>query len=119
MGANRDWARAGGKSAIIQKLVLFFNIPKGEVINEPDLGCSLLSRIFDKLTQSSLYELAMELEYDLKRQIPELGVQIVRAEPNGAGTVRLTIYSAAGNWVLDANRDELIDVNLLEEFGVA
>ena len=119
MGPNRDWARVSGNRAIMQKLVLFFFIPKGEVINEPDVGCSLQGRLFDKLTENTLIETGMELEYDLKQQIPELGVQLVQVARGGNdGEVSITIYAAAGKWTLLANREELLDVNLIEEFGV-
>jgi hypothetical protein len=65
--------------------------------------------------------MGMELQYDLQKQIPELKVQIVEASliSRSGGEVRITIYSAYGTWILDASKDELSDINLLEEFGVA
>jgi hypothetical protein len=121
MGPNRDWARVGGKAAIVQKLVLFFSIEKGSFPGEPDLGCCLHTHLFDKLTDNNLCSMGMELQYDLQKQIPELKVQIVEASliSRSGGEVRITIYSAYGTWILDASKDELSDINLLEEFGVA
>ena len=121
LGPNRDWARVGGKAAIIQKLVLFFSIEKGSWPGEPDLGCCLHTHLFDKLTNESLCSIGMELQYDLQKQIPELKVQIVEASriSRAGGDVRITIYSAYGTWIMDVGRDELSDINLLDEFGVA
>ncbi len=92
-------------------------IPKGEVINEPDMGCCLYSYLFDKLTAQRLMELRMELEYDLKNQLPELGVYSVQAITNQGGIVNIQIQSRTGTWLLEASRDELLDIDLLNVFG--
>lgn len=120
VGQNRDWARVSGHRAIMQKLALFFSIPKGELINCPDVGCSLQSRLGDKLTNMSLIEIGMELEYDLQKQIPELYVHSVRAErgsDESKSEVRLTIDCPLGLMVLGVNREELLDMNLIESFA--
>jgi phage baseplate assembly protein W len=118
-GPNCDWARISGAPAILQKLIIFFAITKGEVINAPDVGCCLHNYLFDKLTENNLLMMAMELEYDLKRQIPELGVQNVKATKGKTkDTVSLTILSRTGTLILQVSRDELLDINLLNEFGV-
>ncbi len=116
-GQNRDWARVSGNQYLIQKLKLFMMIPKGEVINEPDMGCCLYSYLFDKLTAQRLVELRMELEYDLKNQLPELGVYSVQATTNQGGIVNIQIQSRTGTWLLEASRDELLDIDLLNVFG--
>jgi len=118
-GPNRDWARVGGNQYLIQKLKLFMMIPKGEVINEPDMGCCLYSYLFDKLTDGKLVELRMELEYDLKNQLPELGVQQVLVERNQqtGDAVKILILSRTGTWLLQASRDDLLNIDLLDVFG--
>ncbi len=92
-------------------------IPKGEVINEPDLGCCLYRYEFDKLTESTLVELRMELEYDLKNQLPEMGVQQVIVQQKPREAVSIQIQSRTGIWLLDASRDDLLNVDLLDVFG--
>jgi phage baseplate assembly protein W len=118
-GQNRDWARVSGNQYLIQKLKLFMMIPKGEVINEPDMGCCLYSYLFDKLTDQRLVEMRLELEYDLRNQLHELGVQQVlvnRNQPPG-DAVNIQILSRTGTWLLQASRDDLLSIDLLNAFG--
>lgn len=116
-GPNRDWARVSDNACLLQKLKLFFMIPKGEVINEPDLGCCLYKYEFDTLTASTLVELRMELEYDLKSQLPELGVQQVMADKLDNGSVSLQIIGKNGIIPLSVSRDDLLNIDLLDAFG--
>jgi phage baseplate assembly protein W len=117
MGANRDWARVSGDEAILQKLILYFGIPKGELLNDPNIGCCLHNYIFDKLTDGTLFMLQNEMEYELKQQIPELGVHRVEAEASGThDSVKLTIVGYQ-TWLLTVGRDDLLDLNLLDVFG--
>ncbi|MHB8118664.1 MAG: hypothetical protein ACYDHX_08065 [Methanothrix sp.] len=117
MGTNRDWARVTGHRAILQKIALLFAIPRGELINSPDIGCTLQSHLGDKLTDMSLIELSMELEQDLKNQIPELFVHTVTAERgSNKNEVRLTIDSPLGLMVFGIDRDELLNMNLIDSF---
>ncbi|MFZ3147831.1 MAG: hypothetical protein WA137_02185 [Methanothrix sp.] len=118
-GTNCDWARVGGNAAILQKLIIFFAITKGEVINAPDMGCCLHNYIFASATAENLLTMAMELEYDLKKQVPELGVQNVKAAKGKTkDTVSLTVITKTETLILTVARDELLDINLLNEFGV-
>jgi phage baseplate assembly protein W len=116
-GPNRDWARVSGNAYLLQKLKIFFMIPKGELLNEPDVGCCLYRYEFDKLTDSTLVELRMELEYDLKSQLPELGVHQVAAEKLDNGSVKLQIIAQNGVIPLLISRDDLLNVDLLDNFG--
>lgn len=118
-GPNRDWARVSGPAAILQKFVLYFAIPKGEVINEPDIGCCLHNYIFDKLTDTTLYLLQMEMAAELKKQIPEMGVQRVTAERGSdKETVKLTVMGV-NTWILLASRSDLLDINIIDVFQEA
>lgn len=117
-GKNRDWARVSGVAAILQKFILYFAIPKGEVIDEPDIGCCLHNYIFAKLTDTTLYLLQMEMTAELKVQIPEMGVQKVTAEKYDEETVKLTIMGYS-TWVLLASRSDLLDINIIDVFQEA
>jgi phage baseplate assembly protein W len=114
-GPNRDWARVSGNAAILQKLVLYFATPKGEVINEPDLGCCLHRYVFDKLTSTTLYLIQAEMEAELEDQIPELGVQRVRASRVDKESVRLEIIGYS-TWLLTVSRSDLLDLNIIDVF---
>ena len=117
MGPNRDWARVDGPAAVLQKLILYFAIPKGELLNDPNIGCCLHNYLFDKLTDTTLYMLQNEMEYELKQQIPELGVHRVKAEASSTqDSVKLTILGYQ-TWLLNMSRNDLIDLNLLDVFG--
>jgi len=117
-GANRDWARISGAAAILQKLILYFAIPKGEVIDEPTVGCCLHNYLFDKLTDNTICLLEMEMADELKSQIPELGVHKVSAEQTDTESVKLTI-TGYSTWLLNISREDLLDINLLHVFGGA
>jgi phage baseplate assembly protein W len=118
-GSNRDWARVSGNAAILQKFILYFAIPKGEVINEPNIGCCLHNYIFDKLTDTTLYLLQMEMAAELKEQIPEMGVQRVKAEKaEDKETVKLTVMGY-NTWILLASRSDLLDINIINVFQEA
>ena len=54
-GQNRDWARVTGNNYVLQKLILYFAIPKGEVINAPEIGCCLHEYLFAPLTPTNIY----------------------------------------------------------------
>ena len=42
-GKNMDWARVEGPEYVKQKLFLYFAIPPGEIINDPEVGCCLIA----------------------------------------------------------------------------
>jgi len=116
-GPGRDWARVSGKLQLVQKLIIWAAITKGEIINEPELGCCLHNYLFAKLTESSMLELQMELEYDLKNQLPELGVQSISVAQSGADAVNITILSSElGKFLLQASREDLLNINLVDSF---
>lgn len=118
-GTNCDWARVAGNRAVLQKLVILFAITKGEVINAPDVGCSLYNYIFASATDENLLLMGIELEHDLKKQIPELGVMSVKAvKGKTKDTVSLIVLTRTETLMLEVSRDELLDINLLNEFGV-
>jgi phage baseplate assembly protein W len=118
-GANRDWARVSGAEATIQKFILYFAIPKGEVINEPDMGCCLHNYIFATLTDTTLYLLQMEMAAELKIQIPEMGVQRVTAErTEDKESVKLTVMGY-NTWILRVSRSDLLDINIIDVFQEA
>lgn len=117
-GTNRDWARTSGAAALLQKLVIYFAIPKGEVIGDPELGCCLHNYLFDKLTENTRVLMEMEMEHELKSQIPELGVHKVSAEKTDSGSVKLTILGY-NTWLFNVSREDLLDINLLDVFGGA
>lgn len=117
-GPNRDWARVSGAAATVQKFIIYFAIPKGEVIDEPDLGCCLHNYIFAKSTDTTLYLLQMEMATELQKQIPEMGVQRVMAEKYDEETVKLTVMGY-NTWVLLASRSDLLDINIIDVFQEA
>lgn len=88
------------------------------MIDEPELGCCLHNYLFDKLTDNTLVLMEMEMEYELKAQIPELGVHKVSAEKADSGSVKLTILGY-NTWLFNVSREDLLDINLLDVFGGA
>jgi len=59
----------------------------------------------------------MELEYDLKDQLPELGVQSVSVAQSGSDAVNITILSSElGKFLLQASREDLLNINLIDSF---
>ena len=117
MGVNRDWARVTGKEAILQKLILYFGIPKGELLNDPGIGCCLHNYIFDKVTDTTLVNIMNEMEYELKVQIPELGLnRVVATAADTKDAVKLQIMGYS-TWLLTVSRSDLLDLNLLDVFG--
>jgi phage baseplate assembly protein W len=101
----------------LQKFILYFAIPKGEVINEPNMGCCLHNYIFDKLTDTELYLMQMEMAAELQAQIPEMGVQRLKAErTSDRDSVKLTVMGY-NIWILSVSRDDLLDLNILDVFG--
>ena len=116
MGVNRDWARVTGNEAILQKLILYFAIPKGELLNDPGIGCCLHTYIFDKITDTTLVNIMNEMDYELKVQIPELGLNRVIASMADAESVKLQIIGY-NTWLLKVSRSDLMDLNLLDVFG--
>jgi hypothetical protein len=119
-GPNRDWARTSTNiQYLLQKLVIFFAIPKGEVINDPGIGCCLHRYLFDKQTSSTLVELRSELEYDLKNQLPELGVKSVKTQVNkqNRDAVDIQLLSDKFSLLLSASRDDILNIDLLNVVG--
>jgi phage baseplate assembly protein W len=102
---------------VIQKLILYFGIPKGELLNDPDIGCCLHNYIFDKITETTLINIMNEMEYELKVQIPELGVhRVLAATTDTRDAVMLQIIGYS-TWSLVFSRNDLLDQNLLDIFG--
>jgi phage baseplate assembly protein W len=116
-GMNRDWARVSGIDAIIQKLQLYFAIPKGELLNEPTIGCCLHNKLFDKVTETTCIDISMEMEYELKDQIPELGLQrVIASMSTTKDAVNLQIMGFY-TWILLVSRSDLLDINFIDVFG--
>jgi hypothetical protein len=108
-----------GNAQLVQKLIIWAAITKGEIINEPELGCCLHNYLFGKLTETAMLELQMELEYDLKNQLPELGVQsvVVLQDGQGKDAVNIQILSSElGKFLLQASREDLLNINLVDSF---
>lgn len=83
------------------------------------MGCCLHNYIFDKLTDTELYLMQMEMAAELQAQIPEMGVQRVRSErTSDRDSVKLTVMGY-NTWILRVSRDDLLDLNILDVFGGA
>ena len=105
-----------GQEAIIQKLILYFAIPKGELLNDPGIGCCLHNYLFDKVTDTTLVNIMNEMEYELKNQIPELGLQrVIAAMSDTRDAVKLQIVGF-NTWMLNVSRSDLTDINLIDVF---
>lgn len=115
-GKNRDWSRVSGQKAVVQKLILYFAIPKGELLNDPGIGCCLHNYLFDRVTDTTLVNIMNEMEYELKNQIPELGLQRVMASMSDTkDAVKLQIVGF-NTWMLNVSRSDLMDINLIDVF---
>lgn len=117
-GLNQDWARISGAAYLLQKLVIYFAIPKGEIINEPNMGTCLHNYIFDKITSTVLSRIEVEMEAELQEQIPELGVNYVTAEfyDQTKTAIKLSIVGF-NTWIFQIFREDLLDINLIDIFG--
>ena len=117
MGGNRDWARVTGNEALDQKLIIYFGIPKGELLNDPEIGCCLHAYQFDKLTDTTLVNIMNEMEHELKVQIPELGLhRVIASRSKVKDAVKLQILGY-NTWILNINRNDLLDIGMLDIFG--
>ena len=105
-----------GNAYLLQKLIIYFAIPKGEVIDDPDVGCCLHNYLFDGLTDSTIAELENKMEAELQRQIPEIGVHRVTAKIKDSESVQITILGF-NTWLLNVSREDLLDINLIDIFG--
>ncbi|MFA5752937.1 MAG: hypothetical protein WC910_07715 [Bacteroidales bacterium] len=117
-GQNRDWARVTGNNYVLQKLILYFAIPKGEVINAPEIGCCLHEYLFAPLTPTNIYLIESTMESEIGQQIPELGIHSVSAEKVDEMTVKLRILGYA-TWLIQMSRSDLLDLNLIDTFQEA
>ena len=116
-GKNMDWDRVYGEDYLRQKLIIYFAIPPGEVINDPEVGCSLHKFIFMPLTPDNLVLIRVVMEYELKNQLPELGTQFVEVlAAEDKNSIKLTIYGY-NTWIFNISRENLIDINLLDVFS--
>jgi len=112
-----DWDRVFGADYLKQKLIIYFAIPPGEVINDPEVGCSLHKFIFMPLTPDNLVLIRVVMEYELKNQLPELGTQFVEVlAAEDKNSIKLTIYGY-NTWIFNISRENLIDINLLDVFS--
>ncbi|OPY54695.1 MAG: hypothetical protein A4E48_00274 [Methanosaeta sp. PtaU1.Bin060] len=118
-GPNRDWARCSGDIYRLQKIFLFLAIPQGEVLNEPTMGCCLHNYIFKKMTDTTICELQIKLEQELKTQLSDLGIMSVNVARNAqnSGGVNIKITGKDFSYLLQAHGDDLLTLNLLEAIG--
>jgi hypothetical protein len=73
--------------------------------------------LFLSLTDSNLAMIRVMMTDELRRQIPELGVQYVEvsaADTKDAITLKIQGYN---EWVFNISREDLIDINLLDIFS--
>lgn len=117
-GKNMDWATVSGDAAKLQKLILYFAIPPGEVVNDPNLGCCLHTELFNKMTQGNLALIRVKMEAELKEQLPELGIQYIEVRMIDKNSISLKIIGY-NTWFLQVSRDDLMDISLLDVFGGA
>ena len=117
-GQNRDWARVSGDHYVLQKLILYFAIPKGEVINAPEIGCCLHEYLFAPLTATNIFMIESTMESEIGQQIPELGIHSVSAEKIDELSVKLRIVGYK-TWLIQVSRSDLLDLNLIDVFQEA
>lgn len=115
-GRNMDWARVEGSEYVKQKLFLYFAIPPGEIINDPEVGCCLHNELFNKNTKKNLAIIRIKLESELQKQLPELGVHNieVRSADKDSITLKVIGYST---WMFQIHRNDLVDLRMLDVFG--
>ncbi len=116
-GKNMDWDRIDGDEALLQKLILYFAIPPGEMLNEGNIGCCLHSALFEKLTPDNLALIKILLESELREQIPEIGVQYVEISANETKDGVNLMIVGYNTWLLSISREDLLDINLLDAFS--
>jgi hypothetical protein len=98
-------------------MALYFAIPKGEVLNDPNVGCCLHNYIFDKNTDERLVVLEIEMTQELLDQIPELGLHKIDASRGiTKDSIKLKIVGF-NTWIFNVTRNDLIDISLVDVFG--
>ena len=101
----------------VQKLILWLAIKKGEVVNDPELGSVLHQFLFKPLTPGNMALLERLLEYDLKKQIPELAVRTVKCLADKTfDRVNITISTSDKNYLLSADKSDLLQMGLTDAF---
>jgi phage baseplate assembly protein W len=117
-GANRDWARVSGNAEILQKLKIWASIPKGEVVNDPTVGCCLYNYIFAKMSSDELLSARNELAYDLANQLPELNIYSVdiKKENGRNDTLNIKLMTQDQTIMLALSQSELNDLDLVSRF---
>jgi len=88
------------------------------MIDEPEVGCCLHNYIGARLTEETRVLIEMEMEYELKNQIPELGVHKVSAQRADGDSIKLTILGY-NTWIFNISREDLSALNLYDIFGGA
>lgn len=78
---------------LLQRIIIWLATPKGEVPNDPDVGCVLHDFLFYKQTPQNLYRLAKELEYDAKVQFPDLGILYIDVKGLSISSIQIVIYT--------------------------
>ena len=116
-GKNMDWARVSGDSYLLQKLIIYFALPPGELLNDPEVGCCLHEMLFLPLTDSNLAMIRVVMTDELRTQIPELGVQHVEVSATDTKDAIMLKIMGYNQWIFNICRDDLIDINLLDVFG--
>jgi len=57
------------------------------------------------------------MEYELKKQLPELGTQFVEVSAaKDKNSIKLTIYGY-NTWIFNISRENLLDINLIDVFN--
>lgn len=117
-GTNRDWARVSGNAATIQKLKIWASIPKGEVINDPEIGCCLHNYIFAKMTVEEMLAARNEVEYDLRTQLPELGIYSVELTKDQSrnDTINIKLLTRDQSFILYLGQSDLNSLDLVNRF---
>jgi len=112
-----DWARVSGDAYLLQKLIIYFALPPGELINDPEVGCCLHEMLFLPLTDSNLAMIRVVMTDELRTQIPELGVQHVEVSATDTKDAIMLKIMGYNQWIFNICREDLIDINLLDVFG--
>lgn len=91
---------------LLQRLIIWLATPKGEVPNDPDVGCVLHDFLFEKQTNATVYALAKQLEYDAKKQFPDLGLIYIDIKTININTIAITFFTQNELVKLIVNNDE-------------
>ena len=118
-GKNRDWSRVSGDAAVIQKLKIWASVPKGEVCNDPDVGCCLYKYIFAQMTTDEILAARNELLYDLNKQLPELDVYSVQItkEIGRNDTLNIKLLTQNQTITLALGQSDLNSLDLANRFA--